>query len=673
MMENVFLRLLNMSLTAAVLVVVVLLLRLVFHKAPRWIHCLLWALVAVRLLCPFAIESDLSLMPSAPVMTVPDSLTPSDPVVTPNTPSVDVIDPDAPATDLPPQTNVGGTVTPPVAPTLPDSSVAAPGDSVDPWQVALTVATYAWLLGMLAMLTYAVATTLRLRLQVREAVRVQGNLWQCDHLRSPFILGVLRPRIYLPSHLDSTAQDGVIAHEKAHLRRLDHLWKPLGFLLLAVHWFNPVLWAAYIFLCRDIEAACDEQVVRHMTAADRKVYSEALLSCSAPRRLVSACPLAFGETSVKSRIQSVLSYKKPTIWIVVAALLVSTIAGVCLLTDRPVAEQEPDELPTTTTTTTQTSTTTTASDAAVVTTTSTTDSEASTTDRTTAPSTTATKPTTTTTTAKPTTTTTAPTSPATPAVKTAAVGDTHVAGGYGLWKDEIVNEVYGERPEGSELRVRVIRSYAELDAFLDAYAVNDRYLKRADFYRFDAAWFEENALIMTYYVYGGCPVYPTVASYVCSEDGTTLTVGVDVYLPSMLNDAMGCWHLFSGIKKSDLECVTKVTAYVRAEMPKHNYVAMFTEPTRNPQSAVEEWRTWIPYEESREFRQWVGSGLFEDGTRSCEYIAVINMGGHNYYVAKDFKTIQRDDGKLYWMTENGANSIKRLIAVADQNRGLYEY
>ena len=171
-MENVFLHLLNMSLTAAVLVVVVLLLRLVFHKAPRWIHCLLWALVAVRLLCPFTIESDLSLMPSTPVVTVPENLTLSEPVITPNTPSVDVIFPDTPSTPVPPQTNIGGTVTTPIAPTLPDSSVAAPGDSVDPWQIALTVATQVWLLGALAMLIYAVATTVRLRLQVREAVRV---------------------------------------------------------------------------------------------------------------------------------------------------------------------------------------------------------------------------------------------------------------------------------------------------------------------------------------------------------------------------------------------------------------------------------------------------------------------------------------------------------------------
>lgn len=335
-MENFFLHLLNMSLTAGVLVVVVMLLRVVFHKAPRWIHCLLWALVAVRLLCPFTIESHLSLMPDTPAVSLPAPAPDAPPVAdtpvmtpVPDTPAVT-----PPAVDTPPMT-----VIPPVAdtPSAPDASLSAPTpeESADPWQIALTVAAYAWLAGVVILAAYALFTTLRLRRQVGEAAHLEGNLWQCDHIRSPFILGVFRPRIYLPSDLSGGARHSVVAHEQAHLHRRDHWWKPLGFLLLTVYWFNPLMWVAYIFLCRDIEAACDERVVRNMNAADRKAYSEALLSCSAPRRLVSACPLAFGETSVKSRIKSVLSYKKPTIWIIVAALLVSTVAGVCLLTDRP--------------------------------------------------------------------------------------------------------------------------------------------------------------------------------------------------------------------------------------------------------------------------------------------------------------------------------------------------
>lgn len=355
-MENVFLHLLNMSLSAAVLVMVVVLLRLVFSQAPRWIHCLLWALVAVRLLCPFTLESSLSLMPdteaalsvlteqfSAEQQEVPDAPTGNPPVIetpVPDAPVGDTPVMDAPVIDTP-------VIDTPVTIPTPDAAVStvAPEASVDPWQIVLTVAAYVWLVGMFAMALYAAVTTLRLRHRVSEAARLTNGVWCCDHIRTPFILGVFRPRIYLPSDLSGTARDSVLAHEQAHLHRRDHWWKPLGFILLTVYWFNPLMWVAYVLLCRDIEAACDERVVRDMTAPDRKAYSEALLLCSAPRRLISACPLAFGETSVKSRIKSVLSYKKPTVWIIVAALLVSTVAGVCLLTDRPAAESESGDPP----------------------------------------------------------------------------------------------------------------------------------------------------------------------------------------------------------------------------------------------------------------------------------------------------------------------------------------
>ncbi len=353
-MENIFLHLLSMSLSAGLLVVAVLLLRLAFHRAPRWIHCLLWTLVAVRLLCPVTLESSFSLMPDtkAAVSAVSDQLSaPQDDV--PDTPTGNNSAADTPVTDTPPvDSPVVDTpiVTPPAidipvvddpvtdAPTAtptPQVSVSAPTPeaSVDPWQIAVVIATYVWLAGMAAMAIYAAVTTWRLRRRVREAARITDRVWCCDHIRTPFILGVFRPRIYLPSDLSGAARDSVLAHEQAHLHRRDHWWKPLGFILLAVYWFNPLMWVAYVLLCRDIEAACDERVVRDMNATDRKVYSEALLLCSVPRRLISACPLAFGETGVKSRIKSVLNYKKPTVWIIVAALLISTVAGVCLLTD----------------------------------------------------------------------------------------------------------------------------------------------------------------------------------------------------------------------------------------------------------------------------------------------------------------------------------------------------
>lgn len=1203
-MANIFLHLLNMSLTAGVLVVAVVLLRLAFFKAPRWIHCLLWALVAVRLLCPFVIESDFSLMPSAatvPVSTLESTPEPptTQPIVSdtpaPSNPVVDipVIDPpvvDTPVIDTPVvETPVIDTpaVDAPIVNTpveKPSSNVTvstpAPKADTNPWQTVLSVASWLWLAGMLAMAIYAAVTTFRLRRQVVEAAHLRDNLWQCDHLRSPFILGAFHPRIYLPSDLDGIAQDSVVAHEQAHLHRHDHWWKPLGFLLLTVYWFNPLMWVAYILLCRDIEAACDERVVRNMNADSRRSYSEALLLCSAPRRLVSACPLAFGETSVKSRIKSVLSYKKPTIWIIVAALLVSTVAGVCLLTDpkaedgksdtkvssTPEEDDPPEEpavapthavfthtgepkaqitlelngngctyinsilssampyegtyvqsengfllsFPPTTMTIelngdftgltlrmgqsdthmsyeqmsyggkelkngavfARTADVRAVSYAAPLTF-DTFALDALTDDQHTAlyeykyrkgslggkdlpiiPITSAdalaafvgeylgsskmdafggydaafftdkmlaavyysapscsvepqiaaveyngaelvtvqvdvyapaiqaqvlgqwfmlaevpldeipyatayravirdripadyrwatyshpvtvgdegdvavgyysifdygretlmplveglewygadimadtdftylgyftidgkkkyyvspdkkqlydgeqiadltaeqseqldfylrdgnpgedaiaasvtgtvtewskeggyimlevtegdsklgprvmayttilmpgsapavgypatiyydgwfdgrgfgsaiyaihrewqdadllggpdddeltdpgnpddkwlnytvivrgeignplsgvkinisseniaeTITTDSTGVAKvrlpegvPTGTIEVPqgyvaaskkftfaagsttltivlekeqpvTPPATPTLSNPTVGETLVLGGMGTWRSEILEEEYGDYVVSYPLKtypIKVLYSYEELHAFITRYAPDIRCLREADFTKFSTAWFEENVLLMIYYEDGSISVSPRIGCYAYSEDGTILSVGIDVCTPELCDDAIGTWFMFSGIKKADLEGIQEVTSYMRARIPEHYYVALFVEPTLHPQNAVEEWRTWLPYEERRDFTQLVSLGSFVDVTRACEYIAAINIGGENYYIAEDFAAILRDDGKLCWLTEIQANSIKRLIAVADQNRVLYEY
>lgn len=1197
-MENIFLHLLKMSLTAGLLVVVVLLLRVVFCKAPRWIHCLLWALVAVRLLCPITLESSLSLMPDTTVAfsAVTEQL--STPQEEPDTPVVDNTVTDTPVVNTPvtntPVVDTPVVDTPVVTPTpntppsasvgTPTTNVAVsaptPEASVDPWQVAVAVASYVWLAGVVLLAAYAVFTTLRLHRQVREAARLSDRVWCCDHIRSPFILGVFRPRIYLPSDLDGVARDSVIAHEQAHLHRRDHWWKPLGFLLLMVHWFNPLMWVAYILLCRDIEAACDERVVRDMTAPDRKTYSEVLLACSAPRRLVSACPLAFGETSVKSRVKSVLSYKKPTIWIIVAALLVSTVAGVCLLTDpkpedgksdtkvttTPEEDDPPEEpavapthavfthtgepkaqitlelngngctyinsilssampyegtyvqsengfllsFPPTTMTIelngdftgltlrmgqsdthmsyeqmsyggkelkngavfARTADVRAVSYAAPLTF-DTFALDALTDDQHTAlyeykyrkgslggkdlpiiPITSAdalaafvgeylgsskmdafggydaafftdkmlaavyysapscsvepqiaaveyngaelvtlqvdvyepgaqndmegywwmlaeiprseisyatafraverdripadyrwatyshpvtvgdegdvavgyysifdygretlmplveglewyapeggvdtdftaiayfafdgekqyyvshdkkqfydgehfanltaeqseqldfhlrdgnpgedaiaasvtgtvtewskeggyiilevtegdsklgprvmayttilmpgsapavgypatiyydgwyqtdagystiyaihrkwmdadllggpdddeltdpgnpddkwlnytvivrgeignplsgvkinisseniaeTITTDSTGVAKvrlpegvPTGTIEVPqgyvaaskkftfaagsttltivlekeqpvTPPATPTLSNPTVGETLVLGGMGTWRSEILEEEYGDYVVSYPLKtypIKVLYSYEELHAFITRYAPDIRCLREADFTKFSTAWFEENVLLMIYYEDGSISVSPRIGCYAYSEDGTILSVGIDVCTPELCDDAIGTWFMFSGIKKADLEGIQEVTSYMRARIPEHYYVALFVEPTLHPQNAVEEWRTWLPYEERRDFTQLVSLGSFVDVTRACEYIAAINIGGENYYIAEDFAAILRDDGKLCWLTEIQANSIKRLIAVADQNRVLYEY
>lgn len=309
-MTDIFLGFLNRSLAAGILILAVVLVRLVFKKAPRWLLCALWALAAVRLVCPVSIESVLSLIPSAePVQ--PEIIVSAQPAITSGIPAVDAI------------------VNPPLAAAFTPS----PAQSANPLQIWTFVAACVWLAGIAALLLYAAVSALRLRLRVRTAVRLEGKVYQSEFVSSPFILGVIRPRIYLPFGLEAGAQEMVLAHERAHLRRGDQLWKPLGYLILTAYWFNPVCWLAYILFCRDIEAACDEKVVRELGEGCKAAYSRALLACSVPRKLITACPLAFGETGVKSRIKSVLNYKKPAFWLVLAAVIVSVAVAVCFLTD----------------------------------------------------------------------------------------------------------------------------------------------------------------------------------------------------------------------------------------------------------------------------------------------------------------------------------------------------
>ena len=320
-MTDVFLGFLNRSLVAAVLILAVLIIRLAFKRAPKWLLCALWALAAVRLACPFSIESVLSLVPSAePVQ--PEIIVSAHPAITSGIPAVDAI------------------VNPPLAAAFTPS----PAQSANPLQIWTFIAACIWLLGIAVLLLYAAISALRLRLRVRTAVRLEGNVYQSEFVQSPFILGVIFPRIYLPYGLPEDAQAMVLAHERAHLRRGDQLWKPLGYLILTAYWFNPVCWLAYLLFCRDIEAACDEKVVRELGEGCKAAYSRALLACSVPRKLITACPLAFGETGVKTRIKSVLNYKKPAFWVILAALLASVAVAVCFLTD-PKREEQAEPSP----------------------------------------------------------------------------------------------------------------------------------------------------------------------------------------------------------------------------------------------------------------------------------------------------------------------------------------
>ena len=309
-MSTVFLKILNMSITASWLILAVVLVRLLLKKAPKWIPCLLWGLVAIRLVCPFSFGSIFSLIPSNE--TIPTNIT----------------------VQQEPAINSGITIVNDVInPVIAESFTPAPTDSVNPLQIIIPVAAIVWVSGIVIMLAYALISYIKLKKTVSVCVPVGERILSCDEVKAPFILGVFKPIIYVPSSMSGETLDLVIRHETAHLQRRDHWWKPFGYLLLAFYWFNPLCWIAYVLLCRDIEMACDEKVIRDMNKEEMAAYSQALLDCSFPRRRIAACPLAFGEVGVKERVKGVLNYKKPAFWIIVVAVAACAVIGVCFLTN----------------------------------------------------------------------------------------------------------------------------------------------------------------------------------------------------------------------------------------------------------------------------------------------------------------------------------------------------
>ena len=352
-MERLFITLANMSITAGLLVLVVTVTRLVFRKLPKWIFCILWGLVAVRLLVPYSFESRLSLIPSIAVLPtditdtahprIHSGITAIDEIINRRL-SPSLYNGAASEADAAAETSNPG---------IPESETKAveskdhftedsygslegkPYESINPTQILSFLLSRLWLAGMLGLLIYALISYLLLRRKVMTAVRLEGNIYESEFAGSPFLLGIIRPGIYLPYGIGEEERKYVIAHERAHIARLDHIWKPLGFVLLSVYWFNPLMWVAYIFLCRDIESACDEKVISEMMPGERQAYSNTLLNISAglKRRYITACPLAFGEVGVKNRIKNVMNYKKPVFWIVAAAIVGCIVLAVCFLTD----------------------------------------------------------------------------------------------------------------------------------------------------------------------------------------------------------------------------------------------------------------------------------------------------------------------------------------------------
>ena len=309
-MSEFFLKIVNMSISASWLVLAVLLLRLVLKKAPKWVSVLLWGFVAVRMVCPYSIESILSLIPST------QTVAPG--IMMAWTPEI--------STGIEPLDQI-------VNPIITDSFAPSPYASANPLQILIPIWGNLWIVGMGAMLLYTAVSYFHLRRKVATAVLLRNGIYQSENVDSPFVLGVFKPKIFLPFQMETGNLEYVIAHEKSHIRRKDHWWKPLGFLLLTIHWFNPLMWVSYILLCRDIELACDEKVIREMDSEAKADYTQALVACSVNRRSIAACPLAFGEVGVKARVRSVMNYRKPAFWVIVLALILCAAVAVCFLTD----------------------------------------------------------------------------------------------------------------------------------------------------------------------------------------------------------------------------------------------------------------------------------------------------------------------------------------------------
>lgn len=308
-MNELFLRVLNLSITASWLILAILLFRVFLKKAPKWSCVLLWAILAVRLLLPFSIESPFSLIPNTETIPLDIELA-THPSIDSGLSSVNRV----------------------INPVISESFTPTPSASINPLQVWVSLGAVLWAAGVVAMLLYTAISYWKLYRKTATAVLLWDNIFQSEYVRSPFVLGILKPRIYLPFELNDPAREYVIAHEQAHIRRRDHWWKPLGFLLLTIHWFNPLMWLAYALMCRDMELACDESVIRKLGSEQRADYTQALVACSVTPRMAAVCPLAFGEIGVKERIRAVLNYKKPAFRVIILVFVLCAAVAICFLT-----------------------------------------------------------------------------------------------------------------------------------------------------------------------------------------------------------------------------------------------------------------------------------------------------------------------------------------------------
>ena len=316
-LTELFLSVCNFAVTAGWVTLAIMAVRFLLglpylRRIPRRYTVVLWAVVGLRLMIPVSIQSTWSLMPPSVPLTKTLLYDP--------TPTV--------------QTGIGAwntVINEAVMPAL----IPNTGDSVNPLQVWTIIGAWVWMSGVALMLLYMIVSVIRLCRQMRYATKLDGQkcVYESEHVTSPFVLGIFRPKIYLPYGMDEETRSHVIAHERAHLSRGDHFIKPFAFVLLSVYWFQPLLWVGYILLCRDIEGACDERAAKNMTAQERKDYARSLVRCATKSRMIAACPLAFGETGVKQRVTAVLDYKRPTLWVLIAAVVLCAVFAVCFGTN----------------------------------------------------------------------------------------------------------------------------------------------------------------------------------------------------------------------------------------------------------------------------------------------------------------------------------------------------
>ena len=318
-MDKLFITIVNNGLVASWIILAVIVLRKLLNRIPKWVNCLLWGLVAIRLAIPFSIESIFSLIPSA--KPVPADIEYA---------KIPKIDSGMHAVNMV------------INPVLENHFAVKEIASVNPIQVIIFISSYIWLIGVIGLLIYAFVSFIMLKRQVKNAQAIDKGIFRSGTIDSPFILGFVKPSIYIPDYLDDEAYICVTEHEKAHIKRGDFIWKPFGFLILSVYWFNPLCWFAYIMLCKDIEYACDEKVTKDKDKNWKATYCQVLLDCSSKRKMIAACPVAFGEVSVKDRIKFVIRYKKPTLGMIVLAFVACIVVGICFLTNPKTTEISDD-------------------------------------------------------------------------------------------------------------------------------------------------------------------------------------------------------------------------------------------------------------------------------------------------------------------------------------------